>query len=337
MGWPGTAAVVDGLVIFGARQGLAAFRESSGERVWTSQMWTRPVSAFAKNIALGDGRACIADQWTIGCIQISDGHVLWTSEPDSLSGDGQSDYSQGTWFYGARDHKVRAVDPSSGNVRWATDITPEAQFLTRIFGVVVRGDTVIATTVRWVTRSSLPVKGDVVALDNTTGSILWRYTTPGDRGGFQGKALLTDRLVIVNDAYAHSLLGIDLKTGVEVWRTTNDQLGYINSETTPVLVGDTVFAGSTDTQVYAVDAKTGVILWRVVGDQNGLGSVDVCPHFLIPLEFAGGKPFLVDRGTHEVIPTNAAGEGNIITSRFGVAGDMAYADGSGGVYAFRCN
>jgi outer membrane protein assembly factor BamB len=262
---------------------------------------------------------------------------LWTFDPDSLSGDGESAYSQGTWFYGSRDHKVHAVDPSNGAERWATDITPEAQYMTRIFGVVVRGDTVIATTVRWVTRGSIPVKGDVVALNKITGKVLWRFTTQGDRGGFQGKALLTNRLAIVNDAYAHSLIGIDLVTGKEVWRTTNDQLGFINSETTPVLVGDTVYAASTDTQVYAVDANTGTILWRVVGDLNSLGSVDACPRFLIPLEFAGGKPFLIDRATHNVASTEAVGAGKIITSRFAVHGDMAYADGSGGVYAFRCN
>src|SRR6478672_10754784 len=63
VGWPGTPAIVDGLVIFGSYQGLSAFRAETGAPVWRSALWTRPVSAFAKNIAVGDGRACMADQW----------------------------------------------------------------------------------------------------------------------------------------------------------------------------------------------------------------------------------------------------------------------------------
>ena len=336
VGWPGTPAVANGLVIFGSNQGLSAFRAASGEPAWRSRLWTRDFFAFAKNIAVGDGRACIADQFTVGCVDIADGHVLWTLDPDSLSGDGETDYSKGMWFYGSRDHKVHAVDPNNGAEHWATDITPEAQFMTRIFGVVVRGDTVFATTVRSVTRTGLPVKGDLVALDRETGRILWRYTTPGEKGGFQGKALLTSNLAIVNDAYAHSLLGIDLNSGQEVWRTAQDESGYITSASTPVLSGDTVFAASTDTQVYAVNAKTGAILWRVVGDMNSLGAVDACPHFLIAVKYTGGRPFLVDRTTHQV-NTDAFPKDRSIGSRFRVEGDVAYAAGTGGTYAFRCN
>jgi len=178
--------------------------------------------------------------------------------------------------------------------------------------------------------------GDLVALNRQTGAVIWSYTTPGDKGGFQGRALLTDRLAIVNDDYYHALVAIDLQTGKEVWRTTRDKSGFVSAETTPVLAGDTIFAASADTQVYAVDAKTGAVLWRVIGDGYSLGSVDVCPKVLIPLEWGGGHAFLIDRRSHESHAIDARFEKVSMSSRFTVIGDKVYAAGAGGVYAFRC-
>ncbi len=337
-GWPGAPGVSGNVVIYGAHQGLAAFDTESGALRWTAKLWSDDLDAFVRNIAIGDERACVADQLTVGCVDAGTGRVLWTRNfaADSSTGAGESAYGSQTWFYGGPDHKVHAVDPETGVERWSTDITPGTTGPTRIFGVSARGDTVYATTVRWLTRNSIPLVGDLVALDRTTGHVIWTYTTPGTRGGFHGRALLTNRLAIVNDADYGALIAVDLLTGKEVWRTAKDANGFIDAQSTPVLSGDTVFAASADTQVYAIDARTGALLWRVEGDGNALGSLDACPKTLIPLEFAGGRPFLVDRKTHSVSAMNALAANVIIGSRFSVAGDRAYAAGTGGVYAFRC-
>jgi outer membrane protein assembly factor BamB len=337
-GWPGAAAVAGNTVLFGAGQGIAAFDVESGALRWSAKLWSTNVFAYNKNFAIGDGRACTADQFNAACVDVASGHVLWSKAfpTDSSPGDGESAYASNTWFYGARDHRVHAVDPATGVERWSTDIAPGAVGLTRIFGVSIRGDTLYATTVRWLTHNSLPLVGDLVALNRQTGEVIWTYTTPGDKGGFQGRALLTDRLAIVNDTYYHGLVAIDLQTGKEVWRTAKDESGFISSESTPVLVGDTVFAASADTQIYAVDAKTGAVLWRVIGDGNALGSVDACPKALIPVEFAGGHAFLVDRRSHLVQGIDGL-PGNVsMSSRFSVVGDKVFAAGTGGVYAFQC-
>jgi len=337
-GWPGAAGVAGNSVIFGAYQGMAAFDVESGALRWTAKLWSGNVFAFNKNFAIGDGRACAADQFSTACVDIATGQILWSKAfpVDSSPGDGESAYASNTWFYGARDHRIHAVDPATGAERWSTDIAPGAVGLTRVFGISVRGDTVYATTVRWLTANSVPLVGDLVALKRQTGEVLWVYTTPGDRGGFQGRALLTDRLAIVNDTYYHGLVAVDLQTGKEVWRTLKDETGFISSESTPVLAGDTVFAASADTQIYAVDAKTGAVLWRVTGDGNALGSVDACPKALIPVEFAGGHAFLIDRNSHAVHGIDALPGNVAISSRFSVVDDKAFAAGAGGVYAFRC-
>jgi len=317
---------------------LAAFDVESGAPRWTAKLWSDDLDAFAPNIAVGDGHACVADQFTVACADVATGRVLWSKafSRDSTTGVGETAYSSGTWFYGAHDHKVHAVDPETGIERWATDIAPGGSGPTRVFGITVRGDTIYATTVRWLTSNSVPLVGDLIALDRATGRVLWTYTTPGDKGGFQGRALLTDHVAIVNDTYYHGLVAVDLQTGKEAWRTTKDESGFVSSETTPVLAGDTVFAASADTQIYAVDARNGGVLWRVVGDGNALGSIDACPKVLMPLEFAGGHAFLVDRTTHAVRSINSLPANVNISSRFSVAGDRAYAAGTGGIFAFNC-
>jgi outer membrane protein assembly factor BamB len=262
--------------------------------------------------------------------------VLWSNNLDSSAAYAETAYDRGVWFYGGKDHRVHAVNPENGSEQWSVDITPGAQYSSRVYGVTVRGDSVYATTVRWITGTGIPVVGDVVALSRSTGALYWKYTTPGDKGGIQGRALLTDKLAIVNDAYAHVLIAIDLNTGAEMWRTEKDASGFLSSESTPVLVGDTVFAASADTQIYAIDARTGARFWRVRGDGNALGGIDVCPHTLVALEFGGGRPVLVDRDTHRVMSPDALPPDKMISSRFGVIGDRAYAAGTGGVYAFQC-
>jgi outer membrane protein assembly factor BamB len=325
------------VVIFGARYGLAAFDRQTGKLAWRANLWTREWDALAKNIAIGDGRGCIADNLLIGCVDLASGKVLWTTALDSSAAYVESEYYKGTWYYGGKDHTVHAIDPVNGGEMWAVDLSPGAKYSSRVYGVALRGDTLYATTVRWITATGLPVVGDLLALNRNTGAIYWKYTTPGTKGGFQGRALLTDKLAIVNDTYAHSLLGIDLQTGTEVWRTPKDESGFLSSETTPVLVGDTVFAASADTQIYAVDAKTGGLLWRVQGDGDALGGIDVCPHTLIALEFAGGRPVLVDRQTHRAMAADLLAPDKSMSSRFTVVGNIAYAAGTGGVYAFQCD
>src|SRR4029079_9183535 len=103
-----------------------------------------------------------------------------------------------------------------------------------------------------------------------------------------------------------------------------EESGYINSETRPVLVGDTIFAASSDTYVYSVNAQTGAIQWRALGVPHGsLGSIAVCKSSLLAVEFGAGWIIAVDRdsGANQIVP----GIPRDVHSRVGVAGDMAYA------------
>ncbi|MDQ6736281.1 MAG: PQQ-like beta-propeller repeat protein [Gemmatimonadota bacterium] len=336
-GWPGLPGVESGVVIVGAHEGIAAFDTATGQPQWATHLWDDGTDAFAMNIATGQGRACIADRPAIACVDALTGRVLWRAKPDSSAVYSESDMDGDTWYFGEMNHKVYALEVATGAQRWTTDIAPDAQYTTRIFGVAVRGDTVYATTVRWLTWNGGSLVGDLVALDRTTGRLLWRYTTPaGARGGIQGPPLLTDRFAILNDAYAHVLIGVDRITGREAWRTANDASGYINAETAPIVIADSVFSGSSDTQIYSVDATNGALRWRVIGSGDAIGSLAVCNHTIIAVPFGVGVPELADRTTHAVSGTDALRPNDEIRSRLAVVGATAYAAARHGIYAFHC-
>ena len=332
--WTGTPVVAGALVLFGVRGGIAAFDSASGRQVWRTQLWTNDNHAFGF-IRVIDDKACLEDWPAVGCVDVATGRVLWTKPLPASSGNCETALDASAWYVGTDSHMVYALDPASGRQLWATDINPGIKFSSRVYGLTLSGDTLYATTVRLATDAGNSNVGDLVGLDRNTGRILFTYTTPA-KGGYQGRATIKGSLAIMNDGYASSLVAIDRFAVKEVWRTAIDPSGYINSETTPVLVGDTVFAASSDTQVYSVNANTGALQWRVIGVKHGsLGSLDVCGALLLTVEFGGGNIISVDRRSHasnivSSIPRD-------VRSRIGVMNDVAYFEMTNSVAAYRCS
>jgi outer membrane protein assembly factor BamB len=332
--WTGIPVVARGMVIVGIRNGMAAFDTATGRQVWRASLWSNGNRAFGF-IAERDGRACMEDWPAVGCVDVATGKVLWSKAIAKSTANAETAIDDAAWYVGTDSHMVYALDPATGAEKWATDVNPGARYSSRVFGLTLSGDTLYATTVREPTPTALPKVGDLVALDRVTGRILFTYTTSGKDGGFQGAATILGRLAIMNDTWAPGLVAVDRFTQREVWRTPVEESGYINSETRPVLVGDTVFAASSDTQVYSVNANTGAIQWRATGVRHGsLGSIGVCKSLLLAVEFGGGNIIALDRSSHasQIVPDIPRD----VRSRVGVAGDVAYAESTNGVAAYRC-
>lgn len=344
-GWVGLPAFGDDIVLVAKRGGIRALVLSSGERRWDASLWASGYAANSDAIAVNGRRACMVDAWATGCVDISTGTVQWSREFAAADWRAKTGIDDFTWYVGSSakgvaNHRVYAFDPVTGSERWVADMAPAGQFKdtpTGVLGTVVSGDTVYATTVRWLTEQGGSMAGDMVALDRHTGRIHWSYTSPPPKGGFQGAALIHGRLAIVNDAYSHALVAIDRFTGKEVWRTEKNESGYINSENEPVLVGDTLFAASTDTQVYAVDARTGERIWRAFANRGSLGSLAVCGSQLLVTEFGGGTVVAMDRSTHMPRVLSGLEPGDYVTSQIGVKDGVAIFTSQQGVYAYRCS
>ena len=237
-------------------------------------------------------------------------------------------------YYGTANHTVVARALTDGRVLWSTDVDPGNTFGSRVFGVSLRGGTVLAASVRWLTSTGGTLVGDLIALDRTTGRERWRYTA-ASRSGFQGAPVLTDNLAIVNDVESHGLVAIDLTTRQLSWRTSVREDGYITAERPPVLVGDTLFSGSTDTQVYAVNVRTGAYRWRVGTRAGSIGSTAVCGRLVLVVPFSGGPLSAVER-ERLIADRPSVLQGDELTGRIAVSGTTAFATGGRGVYALAC-
>jgi hypothetical protein len=101
------------------------------------------------------------------------------------------------------------------------------------------------------------------------------------------------------------------------------------------LVGDTLFSGSTDTQVYAVNVHTGAYRWRVGTRAGSIGSTAVCGRLVLVVPFSGGPLNAVDR-VRLIADRPTVLQGDELTGRIAVSGNTAFATGTRGVYALTC-
>ncbi|MFL5614060.1 MAG: PQQ-binding-like beta-propeller repeat protein [Gemmatimonadaceae bacterium] len=332
--WPGLPAIDGGLVLVAGVGGMAAYDAATGQPRWQAQIWTGGQASFAGNIVTLGGLACIADYFGVGCAELATGHVRWTAATDQPTQDGEAAIDANALYYGTAKHAVVARDLATGEILWTTDVNPGTAFLNPVFGVRLRGDTLFATTVRWQDRTGGTIVGDLVALARSDGRELWRYTAPS-RSGFQGAPLLVDNLAILNDVYSHGLVAVDLTTHTVRWRTDVREDGYITAERPPILLGDTLYAGSTDTQVYAVDVHTGAYRWRVGTRAGSIGSTAVCGRLVLVVPFSGGPLNTVDRVRLVSDRPNVL-DGDDLAGRIAVVGTTAYAAGTRGLYALSC-
>jgi outer membrane protein assembly factor BamB len=132
-------------------------------------------------------------------------------------------HHDGTLYFGSDDGNVYAVEAATGRQRW----------MARTRGPVPSTPAVAAGRV-FVTSYD----GRLYALDAQSGEVLWRFRTEGERR-FEARGLhgLQPRQQTFADPYDVFL-------------------------SSPVVVDDTVYFGSSDAHVYALDAASGALRWK---------------------------------------------------------------------------
>lgn len=152
-------------------------------------------------------------------------------------------------------HAIRAID---GSMRWEVDL-----------GVAIRqapvrhGDAAYVVTER----------DQVVALALDDGASLWRVERAAPSGftiaGRAGLTLHEGRLITAfSDGTIMSIDPSDgdadwvVETAVDVPRREGEGNRILDVDTTPVVIGDTIYVGSFSAGLYALDAQSGTLRWR---------------------------------------------------------------------------
>ena len=98
----------------------------------------------------------------------------------------------------------------------------------------------------------------VFAVDASNGNMLWRYPEKADsnRLFFSSPTKTSEGQLIVGD-FAKDLVGLDAKTGKELWSFKQDNGRWVAA---PAVAGNLILAPSADHYLYALDLKGNLLM-----------------------------------------------------------------------------
>ena len=162
------------------------------------------------------------------------GHALWATP----STDGKNLYLS------SMDHRVYAVNPSTGSQVWKTE---------DLGGAVVGTPTVGPDGTLYVGTFA----GEMLALDSQTGVVKNRYKTTG--WVWAGPALVDNRLYFGDlDGVFYALNAGDLS---EVWKVQPDTAATRSISDRPLVIQDTIYFTSESGTLFALDIQNGNPRW----------------------------------------------------------------------------
>lgn len=174
---------------------------------------------------------------------------LWSVGVGNGQGDGfyriRPAISGKTLYVASADGEVLAIDRSSGDDLWETELdTPLSG------GVGVFGDGLFLGS----------SEGFVIKLDSSTGSQQWSTQLRGEILS----APQSNGTVVVAQTYDGKLQGLDFTTGALLWAyDSNVPVLTIRGTSTPIVDENRVYAGFANGRVLAFDINTGAVLWEV--------------------------------------------------------------------------
>ena len=267
----------------GASHGLVNAAIGAGQtRIWSAPVGQGQSARYriaASPVAAG-GRIFALDSRASLTATATNGATLWKTDIAS-PGDREDDATGaglavegGRVFATTGFAELVALDAASGAVIWRQS-----------FDAGVGGAPTVAGGAVFVVARD----GSAWAIDAQDGKVLWQIAgTPGTAGmsGVSAPAI-ADKTVIFPFA-SGEMLAVDRATGVPVWQArvagSRPGRGYATvSDLTgdPVVLGGTVYAGSSAGKLVALDAATGERRWSA---DEGATS---------PVQVAGGSVFLV--------------------------------------------
>jgi outer membrane protein assembly factor BamB len=215
--------------------------------------------------ATSDGRRVFvgSQQGVLWALAAEDGRLLWRRP---LSGPISSEPAYvvelGLVLVGDDDGALWAIDPKTGKERWVY----------RARGPITARPTYADGLVFFTSAENR-----VYAIDAQKGTWKWQYDREAPDGFTirgQGGPLAAGGKVYVGfaDGYLAALEG---RTGDIVWVRAlgTDGSHYADVDSTPTLVGGTLYASSIAGGVYAIDPKDGSVRWRY--EVEGAGTVRV--------------------------------------------------------------
>lgn len=276
-----TAAIVDGVVYFGADDGkLYALDLSTGKKRWQyevdeGEMIRSSPTVHAGIIFVGDSLG------VMHAVDAATGKKKWTFSTDGEIISSANIYKDRIVF-GSYDGWVYSLRIADGTLAWKFETQGRVHGTPGLGGRYAlvagcdedlhvidmdTGKSQRKVSLGSVSGASAAVVGSrvyvgtyghkVLAIDWESGTIIWTFADPDRDFPIMSSAAVTKDAVIVGGRDKR-LRMLDPRDGKQIWAFVTK--GRIDGS--PVLVGNRVLFGSGDGNLYALDKKTGRELWR---------------------------------------------------------------------------
>ena len=308
--------------------GVVAYDAGSGKLAWRSPL----AQYMPRNVVQRDGRVLTAETLAFA-FDAATGLELWRFRPDSSADFAQSAADDRAFYLGTRTRRVYALGLADGKPLWSTDIGPDWPFGGLVSGISTSGDTVYATAEKGYAANNYIASGWIVALDRSSGRILWRYENGrgADLRNFISAPTVAGRLLLASDRKGNAVVAVDRFTGQEAWRVTGVP-GYIGFTSPPVVVGDTVYAASGDTHVYAIELGSGRVLWKTALP-GAVEAVAACGDYVVA-NFRGIA--VLDRRSGTLVKRMYDRVDEFTNTAFSVLNGRVFVLGTKAAYALSC-
>lgn len=234
---------------------LSGYRLSSGEKVWSQDLFEDAGDETTVNgaMALGERRLFVSlGNGHVFAIAPADGVVLWHKKVGGLIRSAPTT-SEGRVFVMTLDNVIYAFDGETGEELWSYQGLGEGAAVLGNSGLAASGDIVVAPL----------SNGEIVTLRADSGRLLWIDTLAIGRSVFSELNTITDNRskpviydgVVYVSSNAGRIGAFQAATGRRIW---SRRIGGTQS---PLVVGDYLFVVDHTQMLYCLNRLDGKALW----------------------------------------------------------------------------
>lgn len=288
-----TPLIYKDLVIQGnSFDGVVAYRQDSGQRVWTFPVYegVESSSALFKDFLFIPG-----NDGFFYSLNAATGALNWkiATQTENL-GEPFYDETEGIVFFQTGLGSVYSVDAASGRIIWTYSRQDTSQFS-------IRGNSQPVVYKDFVFNGFSD--GSLVALNKKTGTVAWEIFLNKNRRfrDIDSKPYLDGNLIYIQ-AFDDQLYCVSAENGTIQWKT--DFGGYDGL----LVTQDFIYASTTESEVIALEKQSGKVKWRYKS-KGGLPSRPVAYDNTILFGESQGALVFLERDSGEKIFEFSPGRG----------------------------
>ncbi|MCC8174429.1 MAG: PQQ-binding-like beta-propeller repeat protein [Odoribacter sp.] len=262
---------------------LYAVDAKTGKLAWEKKLPVNGLPALIEGLVATDSLLFAGTGSGLSAIEASSGNILWTNTAWK-----QSEGTTSTWtvannllICGSQWSGLYAHHPETGELLWKND---KAGLRHRGASVAIHGH-----------LGYLISESSFFIIDIYTGKIIVRKQLPF-KVDVTSTPLLTDNEIIFGSSDS-GLIALDNETLEIKWKfQTQPALIYTfpytrypsaTIETSPVLIGENIYFGASDGNLYAVNKNNGELVWKHTTGSPLFSTVAASGNILVSVDFSG--------------------------------------------------